>query len=145
MEDLPKGGRERSVNLTVELAETLRAAKKASGARVLCDDDGGETDENLLQLWMKQATELAGLKPTRSLHILRHTFCSHLAMRGAPARAIQAAAGHASISTTERYMHLSPAAEEGAIRLLDAARAEARERMADRGAGVEPTGAALPH
>ena len=40
-------------------------------------------------------------------------------MRGAPARAIQELAGHAE-STTQRYMHLSPAATEDAIRLLDA-------------------------
>ncbi len=50
---------------------------------------------------------------------LRHTFCSHLAMRGAPARAIQELAGHRDLSTTQRYMHLSPAAKEAAIRLLD--------------------------
>jgi hypothetical protein len=60
-------------------------------------------------------------------------------MRGVPARAIQAAAGHVSISTTERYMHLSPAAEEGAIRLLDAARDVARSRLRWEGVakGVE--------
>ncbi len=40
-------------------------------------------------------------------------------MRGAPARAIQELAGHQNLSTTQRYMHLSPAAIEGAIRLLD--------------------------
>ena len=40
-------------------------------------------------------------------------------MRGAPARAIQELAGHADLSTTQRYMHLSPAALESAIRLLD--------------------------
>ena len=50
---------------------------------------------------------------------MRHSFCSHLAMRGAPARAIQELAGHQDLSTTQRYMHLSPAAIEGAIRLLD--------------------------
>jgi integrase len=53
-------------------------------------------------------------------HMLRHTFCSHLAMRGAPGRAIQELAGHRDLTTTQRYMHLSPAASESAIRLLDA-------------------------
>jgi integrase len=40
-------------------------------------------------------------------------------MRGAPARAIQELAGHQDLMTTQRYMHLSPAALEAAIRLLD--------------------------
>jgi integrase len=52
-------------------------------------------------------------------HILRHTFCSHLAMRGAPASAIQKLAGHQDLATTQRYMHLTPAAIDDAIRLLD--------------------------
>jgi len=53
------------------------------------------------------------------VHILRHTFCSHLAMKGAPARAIQELAGHQDLTTTQRYMHLTPAALEAAIKLLD--------------------------
>jgi integrase len=40
-------------------------------------------------------------------------------MRGAPARAIQELAGHADLTMTQRYMHLSPAALADAIRLLD--------------------------
>jgi len=40
-------------------------------------------------------------------------------MRGAPVRAIQELAGHQELGTTQRYMHLSPAAIQGAIRLLD--------------------------
>jgi hypothetical protein len=46
-------------------------------------------------------------------------------MRGAPAKAIQELAGHQNLQTTLRYMHLSPAAREGAIRLLDRGREEA--------------------
>ena len=40
-------------------------------------------------------------------------------MRGAPARAIQELAGHQDLLTTQRYMHLSPAALDAAIRLLE--------------------------
>jgi integrase len=38
---------------------------------------------------------------------------------GAPARAIQELAGHQDLGTTQRYVHLSPAALDAAIRLLD--------------------------
>jgi len=40
-------------------------------------------------------------------------------MTGAPATAIQELAGHRDLVTTQRYTHLSPAAIEAAIRLLD--------------------------
>jgi hypothetical protein len=43
-------------------------------------------------------------------------------MRGAPVRAIRELAGHMDRATTQPYMHLSPAAIEGAIRLLDLAK-----------------------
>ena len=42
-----------------------------------------------------------------TLHTLRHTFGSWLAMEGVPLRAIQKLMGHKSITTTERYAHLS--------------------------------------
>ena len=40
-------------------------------------------------------------------------------MRGAPAKAIQELAGHSDLTTTMRYMHLSPGARHDAIRLLE--------------------------
>ena len=43
-----------------------------------------------------------------SLHCLRHTYCSHLAMAGKPMRAIQLVAGHSTLKVTERYAHLAP-------------------------------------
>ena len=52
-------------------------------------------------------------------HDLRHTFCSRLAMAGTPLRTIQVLAGHRSISTTERYAHLSSEHLAQAVRVLD--------------------------
>lgn len=71
----------------------------------------------IVQDQIGKAARRAGVR--KGVHILRHTFCSHLAMRGAPARAIQELAGHQDLGTTQRYMHLSPAALDAAIRLLE--------------------------
>ena len=114
----PKGGRLRYVPLTVRLAEALREQRHLLSPRVLCKKEGTPLTRRLVQGYMRRAARRAKLQHG-GVHILRHTFCSHLAMRGAPARAIQELAGHQDLSTTQRYMHLSPAAIEGAIRLLD--------------------------
>lgn len=53
-------------------------------------------------------------------HALRHTFCSHLAMRGAAAKSIQDLAGHQS--TAIHYLHLAPGELRNAISLLEAGR-----------------------
>ena len=113
----PKGGRLRYVPLTRRLTEALRQARHLRGARVLCDRQGHPLTQKVIQVTMRRVARRANVKP--GVHILRHTFCSHLAMRGAPARAIQELAGHQDLETTQRYMHLSPAALDAAIRLLD--------------------------
>jgi site-specific recombinase XerD len=114
----PKGGRLRYVPLTVRLLSALRDHRHLRGARVLCQKDGAALTQKIVQDHVRRAARRAQLTES-GVHRLRHTFCSHLAMRGAPARAIQELAGHSELSTTQRYMHLSPAAIEGAIRLLD--------------------------
>jgi site-specific recombinase XerD len=71
---------------------------------------------------MTRVQKLAGVEVTGGIHILRHTFCSRLAMAGAPALAIKVLAGHQSLAATQRYMHLSPRAKESAVKLLDEVR-----------------------
>jgi integrase len=66
--------------------------------------------------------------PHDGLHILRHSFCSHLAMRRAPARGIQELAGHTDLTMTQRYMHLTPAALDAASRLLEQPNGPAQAR-----------------
>jgi integrase len=126
---LPKGGRERQVNMTERLRDALVANRHLRGDRVLWRDDGHEKVTGvLLAKWMRRAQRRAGLNVTGGLHILRHTFCSRLAMAGAPALAIKELAGHTSLTTTMRYMHLSPAAKSAAIELLnEEVRGENRE------------------
>ena len=113
----PKGGRLRYVPMTRRLAAALKAHRHLRGPRVLCEADGTPVTQKVVQGFVRRAARQA--QQPDGVHILRHTFCSHLAMRGAPARAIQELAGHKDLSTTQRYMHLSPAATVNAIRLLD--------------------------
>ena len=96
----------------------LHEHRHLRGTRVLCQRDGSPLTQKIVQDYVRRAVRRAQLEKS-GVHRLRHTFCSHLAMRGAPARAIQELAGHQDLATTQRYMHLSPAAIEGAIRLLD--------------------------
>jgi site-specific recombinase XerD len=53
-------------------------------------------------------------------HDLRHTFASRLVMKGVDIRTVQVLMGHASITMTMRYAHLSPSHELDAVRSLDA-------------------------
>ena len=116
---VPKGGRSRQLPTTQRLTAALKSARHLRSDRVLCLPGNVPITRDRVIKAVRSAQRAAGL-PEQGVHILLHTFCSHLAMRGAPARAIQGPAGHADLSrTTQRYMHLSPAATEDAIRLLD--------------------------
>jgi integrase len=116
-----KGGRLRYVPMTARLTEALRQVRHLRGPRVLCDRDGVAFTPKMVSDHVRRAAHRAGLLH-KGVHVLCHTFCSHLAMRGAPARAIQELAGHQELGTTQRYMHLSPAALDAAIRLLEPTR-----------------------
>jgi integrase len=118
-EDTPKSGRGRIIPMTEALAEAFRRVRLVRGSAVLLGDHGGAVQRRDLRRWLREAQRQANVNLSEGPHILRHTFCSHLAMRGAPAKAIQELAGHSHPTTTHRYMHLSPAVREGAIRLLN--------------------------
>ena len=70
---------------------------------------------------LERARTNAKLRPM-GWHVLRHTFASHLAMRGKPLKVIQELLGHSSIDTTMIYAHLMPEVARDAVKSLDSPR-----------------------
>ena len=117
--------------MTDRLYRALRAHRHLRGERVLYRDSGETPTERTIRGWVEKVERRAKMEVTGRVHILRHTFCSHLAMKGASAKAIQELAGHSDLSTTMRYMHLSPNARGNAIALLNH-RSQKTEKFLER-------------
>jgi integrase/recombinase XerD len=65
---------------------------------------------------VKAAANRAGIEAPVSPHWLRHAHASHALDRSAPIHLVQATLGHASVSTTGKYLHARP--EDSSARYL---------------------------
>jgi integrase len=115
----PKSGKPREIPMSEEARSALKAHRHLRGPYVFCNMDGKMLTDSELKNPLTHAIKRAGLARSIGWHCLRHTFASHLAMRGATLRVIQELLGHSTITMTMRYAHLAPEIARDAVRLLD--------------------------
>jgi integrase/recombinase XerD len=77
------------------------------GGPLFVGDRGGRLARQQAWAAVKRASAAAGLGDRVSPHTLRHSFATHLLEGGADLRIVQELLGHASISTTQLYTHLT--------------------------------------
>lgn len=115
----PKGNRERRIPLVTSLSHLFEEKSERASGYVFADRWGRPFDKHCYTNALSKACRQAGLRKV-SAQTLRHTFASQLAAAGAPLGAIQQLLGHAHITTTMRYAHLSPTTINNAMALLEA-------------------------
>lgn len=113
----PKSNRIRSIPLDVDLYEALYRKRRATGY-VFTNVRGEPSNHSWLTHHLEQACKKANMRRI-SWHVLRHTFASHLAMKGVPLNMVQALLGHSTIIMTMRYAHVAPSGLRAAIELLN--------------------------
>lgn len=113
----PKSNRERCLPLSEEVYQFFLHNRRKDGF-VFGLVKETPFDGKRYRLALTKGCRAVGLRRVTP-HVLRHTFASHLATRGASLGAIQYLLGHADIETTMRYAHLSPSTMRNTIEMLD--------------------------
>jgi len=114
-----KGKKERLCPLGNPALKALRAyldarelflamrGKRVRGSALFLNKIAGPLTPRSIERMMKKHLLAAGLNTARSPHALRHSFATHLLDAGADLRSVQELLGHASLSTTQIYTHVS--------------------------------------
>jgi integrase/recombinase XerC len=136
---LGKGGKERVVPLGKSAVEAIRAYLPERGA-LLEKAKAGDLDA----LWLSRGGRRLSVRQVQNIvrrhgtlgagrgdlhpHAMRHTCATHLLDAGADLRSIQELLGHSSLSTTQKYTHVSV---DRLMEVYDRAHPLAREKAGD--------------
>lgn len=101
-------GRQALLSIRIYLRSGRRALTKDRPQRYLfVNFRGGQLTRQGLYKIVRKYASAAGLSDRMSPHTLRHTFATHLLNGGCDLRSVQEMLGHADVSTTQTYTHLS--------------------------------------
>ena len=108
-----KGNKQRKVPLGKSAVEWTRSHLARRRKRetieinnLFVTNAGTPINRQIIFHFIKEYARKAGLEDV-SPHTLRHSFATHLLQRGADSRSVQAMLGHADISTTQIYTHIT--------------------------------------
>jgi len=108
-----KGNKERIVPIGEPAIEALNAWRRnmpvdtGSGGPIFTNLRGGRITTRSVELIVARMLARSGVGNRITPHGLRHSFATHLLDHGADLRSIQEMLGHASLTTTQRYTHVS--------------------------------------
>lgn len=107
-----KGKKERLAALGGPAIETLQkyleVRARSSRGPLFVNRFGGRMTARSMQRMLKRYLLAAGLDPSLTPHKLRHSFATHMLDAGADLRSVQELLGHANLSTTQIYTHITP-------------------------------------
>jgi integrase/recombinase XerD len=117
-----KGDKDRYTLLSSRLLEELRRYWRMARPRPWLFPQANGRDHlsiHSARRIFRYAKQQAGITKAASLHILRHSFATHLLEAGVDLRTIQVLLGHRSIQSTVRYLHVTRKTLEGTPHPLD--------------------------
>jgi len=108
-----KGKKERLAPLGGPAVEALQRylelrRRTARGPLFINQEGGGRLTARSVQRILKKYLIAANLDPSLTPHKLRHSFATHMLDAGADLRSVQELLGHANLSTTQIYTHVTP-------------------------------------
>ncbi len=114
-----KGSKTRVVLIPDKLWRAVKEFEKYHRVNqyVFISRNHNQMERSVVHRMIKRACKRAGIDERASAHWLRHSHASHSLEAGCNLRLLQQSLGHESVTTTERYLHISP--DAGSSQFID--------------------------